>query len=72
MGKEVQPDNAYMHAYTAAGPAFFRASLQAILRCMTVLVGIRATCLCIVKAADDFCSSHSQLPHMGYCVCATL
>ena len=40
MSQEVQPDNAYMHADTAAGPAFFRASLQAVLRCMVVLIGI--------------------------------
>ena len=52
MSKEVQPDNAYMHADTAAGPAFFSASLQAILRCMIVLIGIGATCIGIVK--DDW------------------
>ena len=49
MSKEVQPDNAYMHADTAAGPAFFRASLQTVLRCMIVLIGIDATCIGIVK-----------------------
>ena len=49
MSKEVQPDNAYMHADTAAGPACFRASLQTILRCMIVLIGIGATCIGIVK-----------------------
>ena len=49
MSKETQPDNAYMHADTAAGPAFFRASLQAILRCMIVLTGIGATCMGIVR-----------------------
>ena len=49
MSKEVQPDNAYMHSDTAAGPAFFRASLQAILRCMIVLIGIGATCIGIVE-----------------------
>ena len=38
-----------MHADTAAGPAFFRASLQAILKCMIVLIGIGATCTGIVK-----------------------
>ena len=48
--KEAQPDNAYMHADTGAGPAFFRASLQAILRCMIALTGIGATCIGIVKA----------------------
>ena len=49
MSKEVQPNNAYMHADTAAGLAFFRASLQAILRCMIVLIGIGATYIGIVK-----------------------
>ena len=45
MSKEAQPDNAYMHADTAAGPAFFRASLRATLRCMILLIGIGATCI---------------------------
>ena len=48
MRKEVQPDNAYMHADTAAGPAFFRISLQTILRCMIVLIGVGATCIGIL------------------------
>ena len=34
---------------SSAGPAFFRASLPAILRCMIVLIGIGATCIGIVK-----------------------
>ena len=50
MSRDLQPDNAYMHADTAAGPAFFRASLQAILNCMIVLTGIDAICIAIVKA----------------------
>ena len=49
MSKEVQPDNAYMHADTAGGLAFFEGPLQAILRCMIVLIGIGATCIGIVK-----------------------
>ena len=49
MSKKAQPDNAYMHADTAAGPAFFRASLQTILRCMIVLIGTGATCIGIMK-----------------------
>ena len=50
VSKAAQPDNAYMHADTAAGPACFKASLQAILRCMIGLIGIGATCIGIVKA----------------------
>ena len=50
MSKEVQPDNAYMHVDTAAGLAFFKASLQAILRCMIGLIGIGVTFIGIVTA----------------------
>ena len=50
MSRDLQPDNAYMHADAAVGPALFRASLQAILKCMIVLIGIDATCIGIVKA----------------------
>ena len=50
ISKEVQPDSAYMHADIVAGLAFFTASLQAILRHMSALIGIGATCTGIVKA----------------------
>ena len=49
MSKGPHPDNAFMHVDTAAGPAFFSASLQAMLKCMIVLIGIDATCIGIVK-----------------------
>ena len=51
MSRELHPDNAYMHADTAADPACFRASLQALLKCMIVLIDIDATCIGIVKDA---------------------
>ena len=51
INKALQEDNAYMHATTAAGHAFFTASLQANPKGMIILVGTDVACIGIVK--DD-------------------
>ena len=49
INRALQQGNAYMHAASAAGPAFFIATLRANLKCMIVLIGVAVTCVGIVK-----------------------